>query len=107
MTTSPSSSSSTITSLLSTSNPSDINIINFVSVKLEKIKYLLLNIIQTHDLVGYVDGSFKCPPPFLPYGDGSSANPEYTKWIKLDQHLASWIMAALTEPILAQVDGPI
>lgn len=59
--------------------------------------------ILTHNLVGYVDGSLKCPPQFITQNNVSSINPTYTLWFKQDQHLASWIMATLTEHLLVQL----
>lgn len=64
-------------------------------------------ILQTRELVGYIDGSLKCPPHFIQHYGVSLINPEYTSWVKQDQHLASWIMATLSEPLLAQVVDPV
>lgn len=64
-------------------------------------------ILRTHDLVGYIDGSLKCPPQFLLHDGLSVLNPKYSLWVKQGQHLASWIMATLTEPLLAQVVDPV
>lgn len=87
------------------------NIVNLVSVKLDTKNYLLqkfqfLAILHTHDLAGHINGSLKCPPQLLKHDGVSTLNPEYTFWIKQDQHLASWIMASLSDPLLAQVVDP-
>lgn len=87
------------------------NIVHFVSVKLDSQNYLLwksqfLAILRTHEFVGYIDGSLLCPPEFTLLDNVPHPNPDHQKWIKQDQHLASWTMATLSEPVLAQVVGP-
>lgn len=110
-----SSSSSLVSSLsptFTTSSSFNVNnIIHLVSIKLDHTNFLLwksqfLAILCTHDLMGYIDGTLKCPPEFIVVDQVSTANPEYHSSIKQDQQLASWIMATLSESLLSPVIDP-
>lgn len=100
-------------SLVSPTSPSSTsnNIVSLVSVKLDQTNHLLrksqlLAIFCTHDLLGYIDGTKPCPPATIVNDKVSSPNPDYLSWVKQDQHIASWLMATLSEPILSQVVSP-
>ena len=88
-------------------------ITHFLNVKLEKENYLLwrsqfLSLLKLHDLEGLVDGTFPYSVRFLHYTEKDAQptiNPEYTRWIKLDQMLLCWLISLLTEAILAHVVG--
>ncbi|GAV75464.1 LOW QUALITY PROTEIN: UBN2_3 domain-containing protein, partial [Cephalotus follicularis] len=92
-----------------TSSPAVIsptNIIQHLPIKLDRSNYLLwksqfLPLLHAHDLYGYVDGSFLCPPQFLP--SNPTHNPAYTLWHKQDQIILSWIYASLTEHSMTHV----
>lgn len=87
------------------------NIVHFVSVKMENTNFLLwkfqfLVILQTHNLVGSIDGSLPYPPQFLKVDGKSSLNLDYTLWVKQDQQWVSLIMATLSKPLLGRVVDP-
>ena len=83
-----------------TSNP---NITHFLNVKLDKRNYLLwrsqfLPLLKLHDLEGLVDETSPCPVRFLLSTEKDAQptiNPEYTRWIKLDQMLLCWLISSL------------
>ena len=71
------------------------NITHFLNVKLDKGNYLLWlfqfpPLLKLHDLEGLVDETSLCPVWFLPSIEKDTQptiNPEYTRWIILDQML--------------------
>lgn len=87
------------------------NIVNLISVKLDRTNYLLsksmfLAIFRTRDLIGFIDSSQPCPPPTTVIDKVTLPNPDHSVWIKHDQHIVSWIMVTLSESILGQVVTP-
>lgn len=89
------------------------NISHLVPIKLDRGNYnvwrsLFLPILRSHEVLGFVDGSEKCPPHCLLDSDGklsTSVNPKYTEWIIKDQNLLSWINATLSEAGLPYIVG--
>ncbi|CAN1177563.1 Retrovirus-related Pol polyprotein from transposon RE2, partial [Linum perenne] len=88
------------------------NISTLVSIKLTETNYLLWKSKIQPFLIGqnlwpFVDGSFPCPPQFIPSYDGKTMNlnPSTTSWVQTDQTLVNLINATLTESVLAQVVG--
>ena len=64
--------------------------------------------LRTHDLLGIVDGSERCPPQFIHDAEGkptSSISPEYSIWQKKDQFILAWINATLSNKVLSTVYG--
>ena len=91
----PSSLSSSLTSIqtpTSTVTPNP-NITHFLNIKFDKGNYLLcrfqfLPLLNLHDLKNFIDGTSLCPVRFLPSAKKDTKptiNPEYNRWIKLDQ----------------------
>ncbi|XP_042479750.1 subtilisin-like protease SBT4.3 [Macadamia integrifolia] len=83
-----------------------------VRTGLDRSIYLLwksqfLPILNAHDLLGYVDGTFPCPPSHLPTVSPAplAANPEFTLWRRQDQLILSWIISSLTAQSMAQIVG--
>jgi hypothetical protein len=67
---------------------------------------IFMPILRSNELVGMIDGTEECPPKTLTNEKGESTpNPEYSIWIKKDQHLLSWINASLSEKVLSTVYG--
>jgi hypothetical protein len=86
------------------------NFNQFLTYKLDESNYLLwlsqiVPILKGHELMGIVDGSEPCPPPFLTNEGKEVPNPLYSIWVKKDQCLLSWINVTLTESVLASVYG--
>ena len=92
---------------------SGFNITHFLNIKLDKGNFLVwrsqfLPILKLHDLEGLVDGTSLCPTKFLPSSTSNAIptlNPDYIKWMKMDQMLLCWLISSLTEPVLAHVVG--
>ncbi|KAI3974578.1 hypothetical protein MKX01_020350, partial [Papaver californicum] len=64
-------------------------------------------LLHIQDLYQIVDPEVPPPPTNLTDHDTNetTVNPSYVQWQKIDQLLFSWIIATLTEPILAQIVG--
>ena len=81
---------------------------NLLTVKLSSDNYLLwrsaiLPLMRSHFLMGYIDGSYPCPPErILVQFEGRPAaipNPEYRAWVMQDQALLSGINSSLTPAV--------
>jgi len=67
---------------------------------------IFLPVLRSNELLGIIDGTEPCPPKYLTNAQGQDTpNPEYSIWIKKDQHLLSWINASLSEKVLSTVYG--
>ncbi|XP_010242901.1 PREDICTED: uncharacterized protein LOC104587128 [Nelumbo nucifera] len=55
--------------------------------------------------MGYVDGTIQCPPKTIEKDSTYTMNPDFILWEQQDQLLLSWILASLSEGVLAQVIG--
>lgn len=102
--------------LMATSNkypyPSQLNVGNFVSIKLTQTNYLLwktqmLGLIESQNLVGFIDGEYPQPDQQILSSDGKSqeTNPEYVRWRNSDRLLRGWITGTLSEEILGHAVG--
>jgi hypothetical protein len=63
-------------------------------------------ILESHELIGFVDGSEPCPSKFIddnPEDSSHSLNPDYILWNKKDQCVLSWINATLSDKVLASL----
>jgi hypothetical protein len=70
--------------------------------------FLCRLILQSHDLLGFVDGTEPCPVKFLPDTNGNDStnlNPEYVLWLKKDQFVMSWLNAFFTDKVLSTLSG--
>ncbi|XP_071681644.1 uncharacterized protein [Lolium perenne] len=81
---------------------------NLLTVKLGSDNYLLwrsaiLPLLRSHFLMGYVDGTYPCPPErVLVQFEGRPAaipNPEHRAWVMQDQALLSGINSSLTPAV--------
>ncbi|OVA12199.1 hypothetical protein BVC80_1777g18 [Macleaya cordata] len=86
-------------------HPTSIN--HIVSVKLETSNYLLWlaqfkPLLKGYNLVGYVDGTFPCPPRYLG-SDDTTVNPACLAWEQQDQVLLGWLLSSLSDPVLARM----
>ena len=86
--------------------------INF-SVKLTARNYLawktqLIPLLNSQDLMSFVDGSQPPPSPTIMSTDTPPSpvpNPEFQPWFKKDQMLLTWILSSLTEEIFPYIVG--
>ena len=60
------------------------------------------NVVFVNGFKDYIDGTKKCPPKEIRYGE---ANPEFIKWRRLDRLILSWIYSTLTPDIMSQIVG--
>ncbi|KAJ0113603.1 hypothetical protein Patl1_02880 [Pistacia atlantica] len=65
-------------------------------------KMQFLNLLQGHNLVGFIDGTVACPPKNIASG---SLDPAYVVWQKKDVCLLGWILASLLEKFVSTVYG--
>ncbi|XP_019179911.1 PREDICTED: uncharacterized protein LOC109175116 [Ipomoea nil] len=89
---------------------------HYVSMKLTTRNFLfwrthLVPFLRSQDLLGYVDGSIKCPPAFITPESGESTsavtpasaavpNPAYKIWEKQDQAILSLLISSMADEIL-------
>jgi len=83
-----------------------------VAVKLTKANYVLwraqvLPIIRGAQLQGYLDGSAVAPEEMIDVKhDGTTkkeSNPEYIRWIALEQQVLGFLMISMTQEVMGQV----
>ncbi|KAH7841576.1 hypothetical protein Vadar_031709 [Vaccinium darrowii] len=83
--------------------PFEVNVANYVQVKLDHTNYslwkkLMLNLITSHQLVGFVDGTIE--PPLLPSPEEEQNQEQHRLWMRSDGLVKGWIFATVTEEIL-------
>ncbi|KAF6174036.1 hypothetical protein GIB67_020218 [Kingdonia uniflora] len=91
--------------------PSNLNITNFVSLKLKSTNYLLwetqvLSLIESQDLLGFITG--KTTQPEAEINDDNSEkimNPYLLAWVRTDRLVKAWIIAIISEEALGTVVG--
>ncbi|OMO87084.1 hypothetical protein COLO4_20808 [Corchorus olitorius] len=69
--------------------PSTLNVGNFVTLKLKQTNFLLwktqiMGLIQSQDMMGFVDGSLPIPEEYVAAGKDMVINPKYLAWCKSD-----------------------
>ncbi|KAH0655006.1 hypothetical protein KY285_029888 [Solanum tuberosum] len=86
------------------------NIMNLVTIKLQSVEDYLTwrtqftSLLISYDLLGFVDGSFKPPSPFIcDSSRNQQPNPNYRSWMRVDQSVRSWIFATLSREVLVDV----
>ncbi|KAH7844158.1 hypothetical protein Vadar_024973 [Vaccinium darrowii] len=107
MTSPPSRRTSSSSSAVNYPFPSEVNVANFVPIKLgapsdsdySVWKQLMLNLIESHQLEGFVDGTIQ-PPPF-PLEEHKLE--EYRSWKRSDGLVRGWVFVTVTEEILPQL----
>ncbi|OMO60890.1 hypothetical protein COLO4_33694 [Corchorus olitorius] len=95
--------------------PSTLNVGNFVTLKLKQTNFLLwktqiMGLIQSQDMMGFVDGSLPIPEEYVEASLAEVAavkdmviNPKYLAWRKSDCLLRAWITGTLSEETLGIV----
>ncbi|KAK1352430.1 hypothetical protein POM88_053369 [Heracleum sosnowskyi] len=97
-------------------HPSTLNVGNFVSIKLSENNYQLrktqvLGLIESQDMMGFIDGDFPAPKEKIEAPDSDSSgkkeivNPEFSLWKRSDRLLHGWITGTLSEDTLSLVVG--
>ncbi|KAK2981324.1 hypothetical protein RJ640_007025 [Escallonia rubra] len=86
--------------------PSNFNVGNFVTLKLNDNNYLLWetqvsSLIESHDLLGFLTGDVPAPSKFIEENDGVQApNPDYALWVHIYRLVKSWVIGTLSEDAL-------
>lgn len=65
-------------------------------------------ILQTYDLLDFVEGTKSCLAKFHPNSNGqvsTDLNPAYVLWRKKDQFVMSWLNASLTNKVISTLYG--
>ncbi|KAM1013290.1 hypothetical protein ACFX2C_043433 [Malus domestica] len=87
------------------------NITGMVATKLTRHNYitwrsLFLPVLKRFKLLGLVNGTDVCPPPFVTDSSGSQvSNPAFENWCDRDQILMIWINSTLSEDLLPLTVG--
>ncbi|XP_070660475.1 uncharacterized protein [Malus domestica] len=87
------------------------NITGMVATKLTRHNYitwrsLFLPVLKRFKLLGLVNGTDVCPPPFVTDSSGSQvSNPAFETWCDRDQILMIWINSTLSEDLLPLTVG--
>lgn len=73
-------------------------------------KALLQPIIRKLKLLGFLDGTNRCPAQFTVRNNRNNQktdveNPAYTKWIDEDQTIIMWLQSTLSESVVAYFVG--
>ena len=84
-------------------------LIHMITTKLSSSNYLLwksqlLPLLESRDMLGYVDESMVPPPCFEPE-TSLTLNPKYLAWRTADQRLLYLLLSSLTEEAMAIVVG--
>ncbi|XXG47003.1 hypothetical protein AAC387_Pa02g1716 [Persea americana] len=97
--------------------PSNLNIGNFVSIKLSQTNCLLwrtqmLGLIESQDMMCFVNGTLAAPSETITTPDSSSPsskkeieNPEFHLWRCSDRLLRGWLTGTMNEEALSLVVG--
>ncbi|KAH7841778.1 hypothetical protein Vadar_034260 [Vaccinium darrowii] len=81
--------------------PSEVNVANFVPIKLGLENYdvwkkLMLNLIESHRLVGFVDGTIQPP-------EEEQNEDAFWSWKRSDGLVRGWIFVTVTEELLPEL----
>ncbi|KAF7149901.1 hypothetical protein RHSIM_Rhsim02G0228300 [Rhododendron simsii] len=95
--------------------PCQINVANFVSLRLTETNYLLwrtqiLSLIESQDVLGFVDGGEPMPSRYLQNSSEKAEkekalNPDFQAWVKTDRLVKAWITSTLSEEVLGLAVG--
>ncbi|KAL0705135.1 hypothetical protein Bca4012_071560 [Brassica carinata] len=92
--------------------PTNLNILHFVTLKLNDNNYLLWktqfeSLLSSQKLIGFVNGSITPPEPRRTVVENNvtteTANPQYEFWFCTDQLARSWLFGTLSEEVLGYV----
>ena len=82
-----------------------------MSLRLSSTNFLhwktqMLNILESYDLQGFINGEVQPPPQFINNADfGTQTNPAFVKWRKTNCLVKGWLTATLSEEVLGIVVG--
>ena len=84
-------------------------LIHMVTIKLSSSNYLLwksqlLPLLESQELIDYVDGTLEPPPRFVP-ANSQTPNIKHLAWKQTDQRLLSLLLSSLTKEAMAEVVG--
>lgn len=90
--------------------PANLNVANFVSLKLSASNYLLwetqvLSLIESQDLLGFITGNTPQPEPTVDGVKGVVPHPDLPAWTRTDRLVKAWITATISEEALGTVVG--
>ncbi|KAF6139718.1 hypothetical protein GIB67_006666 [Kingdonia uniflora] len=97
------------TTPLKCSYPSNLNITNFVSLKIKSTNYLLwetqvLSLIESQDLRGFITGKTTQPEVEIDDDNGKkNMNLDLLAWVRTDRLVKVWITATISEEALGTV----
>ncbi|KAF3796832.1 Retrovirus-related Pol polyprotein from transposon TNT 1-94 [Nymphaea thermarum] len=79
-----------------------------VSIKLNGDNYLhwksqMESVMESQDLLEYVDGTNLAPSEIISTNGKTSSNPEYKQWRKSDRLALSWIKATVSDSVLGHI----
>uniref|UniRef100_A0A2N9G9X1 Retrovirus-related Pol polyprotein from transposon TNT 1-94-like beta-barrel domain-containing protein n=1 Tax=Fagus sylvatica TaxID=28930 RepID=A0A2N9G9X1_FAGSY len=102
----------TTSSLTKYAYPSNLNVANFVSLKLTSTNFLLwetqvISLIESQDLIGFITGTISAPVAEIQNSteDGMMPNPDLAAWTRTDRLIKAWITATISEEALGTVVG--
>ncbi|TXG47862.1 hypothetical protein EZV62_027156 [Acer yangbiense] len=89
---------------------------SYCSVKLNHENYLIwknlvLPVIRGNRLEGFITGTRKCPPKYVPaivseeVSDEAQENPEHEEWVVQDQILLGWLYNSIEPDVVAEAMG--
>jgi hypothetical protein len=83
---------------------------HMITIKLSSTNYLLwrnqiLPLLNSQNLLDYIDGSVHEPPESILSESISIPNPKHAIWKSEDQHLLILLLSSLTEEAMAEVLG--
>ena len=84
-------------------------LIHMITIKLSSSNYLLwksqlLPLLESQDLLGYIDGTLVPPPCFEP-ATSTTLSTKYLAWKAADQRLLCLLLSSLTEEVIDVVVG--
>ena len=92
--------------------PSNLNVANFVLLKLTSTNFLLwetqvLWLIESQDLLGFITGTMSAPLAEISNdtNDGMMPNPDLAAWTRTDGQIKAWITETISEEALETVVG--
>ncbi|KAF3777765.1 hypothetical protein EJ110_NYTH45176 [Nymphaea thermarum] len=89
--------------------PSNVNVANFVHKNYLLWKTQMLGLIESQDMMGFIEGQISIPTFTIEIVENGAArtvpNPEFLAWKKSDRLLRGWITGSLSEEVLGLVVG--
>jgi hypothetical protein len=92
--------------------PANLNVANFISLKLTSTNFLLweiqvLSLIESRDLLGFITGTISAPISEIPNAteDGIMPNPDLATWTRTNRLIKEWITTTNFKEALGTVVG--